>query len=428
MNDIETGAQKRPRKPLYADLSFQVFVGMVLGILLGIYAPDIGADMQPFGDVFIRMIRMMIAPVIFCTVVHGITGIGEMRVVGRVALKALIYFEVMTTLALIVGLIPINLWQPGVGMNVDVHTLNAASVKNYVTVAHQHGMVEFLVDIVPKTLVGAFAEGHLLAVLFISVLFASVLPAMGAHAAPINALIDSLNRAFLRMIGIVMRVAPIGAFGALAFTVSKFGAGSLVGLGKLILCFYVTCGLFVVLCLGAACRMAGFGLWKFLRYFREEILIVAATTTTESVLPQLMRKLVKLGCAESVVGLVIPTGYSFNLEGTCLYISTAAVFLAQATNTPFGLPQQIGLVLVSLLTSKGSAGVAGAAFVTMAATLSSAGTIPVESIALVIGIHRLMSEALTFTSLIGNAVATMVVARWEGGLDMVRMRAELDAA
>ena len=415
------------RKPFYQDLSLQVAVGMVLGVVVGVLFPDIGTHLHPLGDAFIKLIRMLIAPIIFCTVVHGIASIGEMKKVGRVALKALIYFEVMTTLALIVGLLVVNIWRPGEGMNVDVHAINPASVKAYTTAAQHVDLTDFVMNIIPRTLVGAFAEGNLLAVLFVAILFGSVLPAMGKHAEPIVAVIDSLSKALFRVVGLIMMVAPIGAFGAIAFTVSKFGAGSLVGLSKLVICFYITTAIFVFIFIGSAARLAGFSLWKFLRYIREEVLIVFATTTTESVLPQLVRKLERLGCDESVVGLVIPTGYSFNLEGTCLYISTAAVFLAQATNTPFGVSEQIGLVLVSLLTSKGSAGVAGAAFVTMAATLSSQAIIPVESIALVIGIHRLMSEALTFASLVGNGVATMVVAKWEGALDEAQMHRELNA-
>jgi aerobic C4-dicarboxylate transport protein len=415
------------RKPIYQDLSFQVAAGMVLGVLVGIFFPQIGTHLHPLGDAFIKLIRMLIAPIIFCTVVHGIASIGEMKKVGRVALKALIYFEVMTTIALLVGLLVVNIWRPGDGMNVDVHSLNPATVKTYTTAAQHMDAADFLMNIIPKTFIGAFSEGNLLGVLLLAILFGSVLPAMGKHGEPIVALIDSLNKALFRVVGVIMMVAPIGAFGAIAFTISKFGAGSLLGLSKLVLCFYITTAIFVGVFMGLAARLAGFSLWKFLRYIREEVLIVFATTTTESVLPQLVRKLELLGCDESVVGLVIPTGYSFNLEGTCLYITTAAVFLAQATNTPFGLSEQIGLVLISLLTAKGSAGVAGAAFVTMAATLSAQNIIPVESIALVIGIHRLMSEALTFTSLVGNGVATMVVAKWDGALDEKKMHRELNA-
>jgi aerobic C4-dicarboxylate transport protein len=415
------------RKPIYQDLSFQVAAGMVLGVLVGIFFPQIGEHLHPLGDGFIKLIRMLIAPIIFCTVVHGIASIGEMKKVGRVALKALIYFEVMTTIALLVGLLVVNIWRPGDGMNVDVHTLNPATVKVYTTAAQHDDATDFLMNIIPKTFIGAFSEGNLLGVLLLAILFGSVLPAMGKHGEPIVALIDSLNRALFRVVGVIMMVAPIGAFGAIAFTISKFGAGSLLGLSKLVLCFYITTAIFVAVFMGLAARLAGFSLWKFLRYIREEVLIVFATTTTESVLPQLVRKLELLGCDESVVGLVIPTGYSFNLEGTCLYITTAAVFLAQATNPPFGLSEQIGLVLISLLTAKGSAGVAGAAFVTMAATLSAQGIIPVESIALVIGVHRLMSEALTFTSLVGNGVAAMVVAKWDGALDEKKMHRELNA-
>jgi aerobic C4-dicarboxylate transport protein len=411
---------------LYTDMSFQVIVAMLAGVALGLFLPDIGVKMQPLGDAFVRLIRMLVAPIIFCTVVHGIVSMGDLKRVGRVALKSIIYFEAMTTLALVFGLVLVNVWKPGVGMNIDLHALNATAVQGYVAQAQHRTIGDFLMGIIPQSAVGAFAEGNLLAVLFFSVLFAISLSIIGERAKPVFAVIESVNQALFASVRIVMWAAPIGAFGSIAFTVGRFGGGALIGLGSLILCFYATCLLFIIVCMGLVARLSGFSLLKFIRYIREELLVVLATTTTETVLPRLMGKLERLGCDEAVVGLSVPASYSFNLEGTCLYATTVAVFLAQATNTPFGLEQQIGLVLVALLTAKGSAGVAGSAFISFAGTLSVVGTIPIESIALVIGIHRLMSEALTFTTLLGNGVATIAIAKWEGALNERQMNDVLD--
>lgn len=405
----------------YKQLWVQVLAGMAAGILLGAFWPGLGAQMQPLGDGFIKLIRMLIAPIIFCTVVHGVARMSDMARVGRVAIKALIYFEVLTTVALIIGLLAVNLLQPGKGMNVDLSHVDNSAVKQYVSQTQNQTPVQFLINIIPQTLVGAFAEGNVLQVLLISVLCGFALTRLGERGRPLIEMIGILSRVLFGVVGMVMWAAPIGAFGAIAFTVGRFGAGSLVSLGKLLAGFYLTCLIFVFGVLWPVCAWVGFSLPRLIRYIREELLIVFATTSSETVLPRMIARLEDLGCEESVVGLVIPTGYSFNLDGTCLYLATATVFLAQATNTPLHIGQQLGLLAVLLLTSKGAAGVAGAAFVVLAATLSTTGTIPVASVALILGIHRLMSEGLTPTNLIGNAVATIVVAKWEGALDQDRL-------
>ena len=410
----------------YRQLWVQVLLAMAAGILLGIWRPDLGARMQPMGDGFIKVIRMLIAPIIFCTVVHGIARMSDLARVGRVAIKAIVYFEVLTTVALIIGLAAVNLLHPGRGMNVDLSHVDASAVKPYIAQTQSQTPIQFLLNIIPQTFVGAFADGNVLQVLLISVLFGFALARLGERGQPVTSFIEAVSQALFRVVGIVMWAAPLGAFGAIAFTVGRFGAGSLVSLGKLLGGFYLTCLIFVFGVLGPVCRWCGFSLLKLIRYIREELLIVFATTSSETVLPRMISRMEDLGCEESVVGLVIPTGYSFNLDGTCLYLATATVFLAQATNTPLGIAQQLGLLAVLLLTSKGAAGVAGAAFVVLAATLSTAGSIPVASVALVLGIHRLMSEGLTPTNLIGNAVATIVVAKWEGALDEKRLRKTLD--
>ena len=410
----------------YKRLWVQVLLAMAIGILLGIFRPGVGARMQPLGDGFIKAIRMLIAPIVFCTVVHGIARMSDLARVGRVAIKAIVYFEVLTTIALVIGLVAVNILQPGKGMNVDLSHIDTSAAKPYLAQTQHQSAVEFVLNIIPQTMVGAFADGNVLQVLLISVLIGFALTRLGESGKAIAGLIESVSRALFGVVGMVMWAAPLGAFGAIAFTVGKFGAGSLLSLGKLLGGFYLTCLVFVFGVLGPVCRWSGFSLLKLIRYLREELLIVFATTSSETVLPRMIARLEDLGCEESVVGLVIPTGYSFNLDGTCLYLATATVFLAQATNTPLPIGQQIGLLAVLLLTSKGAAGVAGAAFVVLAATLSTAGTIPVASVALILGIHRLMSEGLTPTNLIGNAVATIVVAKWEGALDEDRLRTALD--
>jgi aerobic C4-dicarboxylate transport protein len=418
--------EKQPTKAWWKELWVQVLIAMAIGILLGAIRPDLGAQMQPLGDAFIKVIRMLIAPIIFCTVVHGIAHMADMARVGRVALKAIVYFEVMTTIALIIGLIAVNVLKPGAGMNIDPAGINAAAIEPYVKQTAAVGFVSFLTNIIPSTFVGAFAEGNILQVLFIAVVCGFALVQLGERAKPLVDIIDIAAKMIFAVVGIVMWAAPVGAFGAIAFTVGKFGVGSLASLGKLLACFYLTCVVFIIVALGPVARLCGFSLLKLIRYIWAELLICIATTSSETVLPRMISKLENLGCEESVVGLVIPTGYSFNLDGTCLYLVSAAVFLAQATNTPLDLQQQIALLLILLVTSKGAAGIAGAAFVVLAATLAATGTIPVASVALVLGIHRLMSQALTPTNLIGNAVATIAVAKWEKAVDENRLKRVLD--
>ena len=414
------------RKPLYSHLYAQVLTAIILGILLGYFYPQLGEQMKPFGDAFIKMIKMLIAPIIFCTVVHGIAGMEDLKRVGRVGIKALIYFEVVTTLALIVGLVIVNILQPGAGMNVDAKAIDTKSIQIYTTKAGQQGTVEFFLNIIPATVVGAFAEGEILQVLFFAILFAFALSLLGERGKPLLNLIDIVSHALFGVVGIIMRVAPLGAFGAMAFTIGKYGVGSLVSLGHLMAAFYITCLIFIFGVLGSIAWLAGFSIWKFIKYIKEELLIVLGTSSSESVLPRMIAKLENLGCKETVVGLVIPTGYSFNLDGTCIYLTMAAIFLAQATNTELTLWHQIGIIAMLLLTSKGAAGVTGSGFIVLAATLSSVGTIPVASIALILGVDRFMSEARALTNLIGNGVATIVVAKWEGALDEKRMRQHLE--
>jgi aerobic C4-dicarboxylate transport protein len=361
-------------------------------------------------------------------VVHGIAGMANMAKVGRVALKALIYFEVLTTVALVIGLAAVNLFQPGAGMHVDLSHVDTSAVAPYLEQTHRRTTAQFLLNIIPNTFMGAFAEGNVLQVLYVSVLCGFALSWMGEAGKSLTNLVEAAAQMFFRIVAIVMWAAPIGAFGAIAFTVGKFGTGSLFSLGKLLLGFYVTCLVFIFAVLWPISHWCGFSLPKFIRYIREELLIVIATTSSETVLPRMIAKLEVLGCEESVVGLVIPTGYSFNLDGTCLYLATAAVFLAQATDTPLTLGQQIGLLAVLLLASKGAAGVAGAAFIVLAATLAAVGTVPVESVALILGVHRLLSQGLTPTNLIGNGVATLVVAKWERALDEGRLHTALAGA
>jgi aerobic C4-dicarboxylate transport protein len=413
-------------KPWYKHLYAQVLCAIVLGVLLGHFFPAIGAQMKPLGDAFIKLIKMLIAPIIFCTVVHGIASMEDMKKVGRVGFKALLYFEVMTTIALIIGLIIVNLWQPGAGMNVDPTTLDTKAIATYTAKAGEQSTVEFLLHIIPATVVGAFAEGEILQVLFVAILFAFALHWLGEKGKPLLHLIDQTAHVFFGIVGIVMKVAPIGAFGAMAFTIGKYGVGTLLSLGSLMLGFYATCLIFVFGVLGLVARFCGFSILKFIRYIKEELLIVLGTSSSESVLPRMLAKMENLGADKSVVGLVIPTGYSFNLDGTCIYLTMAAVFLAQATNTDLTLGQELGLIGILLLTSKGAAGVTGSGFIVLAATLSSLGTVPVASMALILGVDRFMSEARALTNLVGNGVATVVVAKWEGALDEARMHKHLN--
>jgi aerobic C4-dicarboxylate transport protein len=413
--------EKRRTKAWWRELWVQVLIAMGLGIALGMADADLAATMQPLGDAFIKAIRMLVAPIIFCTVVHGIAHMADMARVDRVALKAIVYFEIMTTVAMVIGLVAVNLLKPGVGMNIDPATVNASAAEPYVKMTAAVGFVPFLMNIIPGTIVGAFAEGNILQVLFISVVCGFALVQLGDRAKPLLDIIDIAAKMIFGVVAIVMWVAPIGAF-----TVGKFGVGSLASLGKLLGGFYLTCVIFVIVALGPVARLCGISVLKLIRYIWEELLICIATTSSETVLPRIITKLENRGCERSVVGLVIPTGYSFNLDGTCLYLAAATVFLAQATNTPLDLGQQIGLLLILLATSKGAAGVAGAAFVVLAATLAATGTILVASVALVLGIHRLMSQAMTPTNLLGNAIATIAIAKWEHALDENRLRRVLN--
>ena len=426
MSTLSAAASAAHHKPWYRHLYVQVLIAIAIGIVLGVTYPTLAEQMKPLGDTFIKVIKMLIAPIIFCTVVHGIASMSDMKKVGRVGLKALVYFEVMTTLALIVGLIIVNLWQPGAGMNVDPAALDAKAIAAYTAKAGEQSTVEFLTHIIPTTVVGAFAEGEILQVLFVAVLFAFALHALGERGKSLLGIIDQTAHVFFGIVGIVMKVAPLGAFGAMAFTIGKYGIGTLLSLGKLMAGFYATCLIFVFVVLGLVCHLCGFSVFKFIRYIKEELLIVLGTSSSESVLPRMLAKMENLGCDKSVVGLVIPTGYSFNLDGTCIYLTMAAVFLAQATNTDLTLSHQIGLVLILLLTSKGAAGVTGSGFIVLAATLSSLGTVPVASIALILGVDRFMSEARALTNLVGNGVATIVVSKWENALDEARMHEHLN--
>ncbi|MCX6220295.1 MAG: dicarboxylate/amino acid:cation symporter [Bacteroidia bacterium] len=402
---------------IYKGLYFQVIVAIILGIILGVYQPAFAEAMKPLGDGFIKLVKMMIAPIIFVTIVTGIAGMQDTKKVGRVGIKAILYFEVISTLALIIGLIVVNLFQPGSGMHVDPLTLDQSAVAKFVKPAQSHGVVDFFMNIIPENIISALAEGNILQVLFFSVLFGFALSKVGEKAAPILKGIKSLESGLFGIIKIIMKVAPIGAFGAMSFTIGKYGLGSLVSLGQLMLSFYTTCLLFIFLVLGSVMKLSGFSLFRLLSKITEEILIVLGTSSSEAALPSLMEKMEKIGCSRSVVGLVIPTGYSFNMDGTSIYLTMAAVFLAQATGTPLNLSHQITLLLVLLITSKGAAGVTGSGFITLAAVLPIVGTVPVAALALILGIDRFMSEARAITNLIGNAVATVVVAKWEKEID-----------
>jgi aerobic C4-dicarboxylate transport protein len=385
--------------------------------------------MQPLSDAFIRCVKMLIAPIIFCTVVMGLAGMDDMKKVGVVGIKSIFYFEVLTTVALVIGLCMVNLIQPGKGMHIDVATLDATSVAVYQHRTEMpHSVTQFLLNIIPTNIVDAFAKGDLLQVLFFSVLFGMALSSLGERARPVTSFIHSFSEGLFGIIGFVMKFAPLAAFGAMAFTVGKYGLATLAPLAKLMGSFYATCILFVLVVLGGVLRLVGLNVFSFLRYLTDELLIVLGTSSSESALPGLMKKLEEVGCSKSVVGLVIPTGYSFNLDGTCIYLTMAALFIAQATDTPITLSHQITLLLVLLLTSKGAAGVTGSGFITLAATLPTVGNIPVAGLALILGIDRFMSEARALTNLVGNATATLVIAKWEGELDLEKAKATMNRA
>lgn len=415
-------AQKRP---LYKSLYVQVITAVVLGVLLGQFFPQLGEQMKPLGDGFIKLIKMIIAPIIFCTVVIGIAGSEDLKKVGRTGGLALLYFEVVSTVALLLGLLMVNVLQPGVGMNVDVKTLDAGAVAAYAGPGKMDNTKDFLLHIIPGTMVDAFAKGEILQVLLIAILFGVGLQKVGGRVSVVFALIEKVSEILFAIVKMIMVVAPLGAFGAMAFTVGAYGIASLLSLAKLMGTFYVTCLLFVFVVLGTIARVHGFGIWKFLRYIREELLIVLGTSSSEAALPRMMAKMESLGAGKSTVGLVIPTGYSFNLDGTSIYLTMAAVFVAQATNIPMTLMQQVTLLAVLLLTSKGAAGVTGSGFIVLAATLSAVGNVPVGGLALILGIDRFMSEARALTNVVGNGVAAIVVARWTGDLDEAMLREKL---
>ena len=417
-----------PDLRILRSLYVQVLVAVVAGALIGHLWPETGVALKPLGDGFIRLIKMLIGPIVFCTVVLGISGMEDLKKVGRTGGLALLYFEVVSTIALVIGLVVVNVVRPGAGMHVDPATLDTSAVAQYTSQAQQAGgFADHVLNVIPTTIIGAFASGDVLQVLLFSVLFGFALHAVGGRALALYAMIEQLSSALFRIVGWIMRLAPIGALGAMAFTIGKYGVGALLSLGKLMACFYLTCLLFVFVVLGSIARAAGFSLWRFLRYIREELFIVLGTSSSESVLPRMMSRLESLGADRSVVGLVIPTGYSFNLDGTAIYLTMAAVFIAQATDTPLGLGQQLGLLAVLLLTSKGAAGVTGSGFIVLAATLSAVGHVPVAGVALILGIDRFMSEARSLTNLVGNGVATLVVARWCGQLDQETLRRRLES-
>ena len=423
------------KQPLYKSLYFQVIVAIIAGVLVGHFYPSstqiingveknipgLGEQLYPLGKAFINLIKMIIAPVIFCTVVSGIAGMESMKSVGKTGGVALLYFEIVSTIALVIGLVVINIVKPGVGMNVDPASLDTTGISKYVASGESQSTIDFLMNIIPNTVVGAFAEGEILQVLLFAIIFGFALHKLGDQGKPVLKLIDQISHVFFNIVNMVMKLAPIGAFGAMAFTIGKYGIGSLAQLAQLIICFYVTCVLFIFIVLGSIARFAGFSIMKMIRLIREELLIVLGTSSSESVLPRMLKKLELAGAEKSVVGLVIPTGYSFNLDGTSIYLTMAAIFIAQATNTQLDLSHQITLLLVLLISSKGAAGVTGSGFIVMAATLAAVGNIPVAGLALILGIDRFMSEARALTNLVGNSLATLVVAKWVGQLDMDKL-------
>jgi aerobic C4-dicarboxylate transport protein len=413
---------------LFRSLYVQVLIAVLIGAVLGHLRPGLGVALRPLGEGFIKLVKMLIAPIIFATVVVGIARMGDLRKLGRIGVKAIVYFEVVTTCALVIGLLVGKLVRPGGGLHVSVASLDSKSIASYVSASKHLGAVDFLLNVIPTTLIDAFAKGDILQVLLVSVLFGAAAAMIGEPAAPVIAFIDAAGHVLFRIVGIIMRLAPLGALGAIAFTVGQFGVGALVGLAKLMATFYLTGALFVLVFLGIIARRCGFGIIAFIRYIREEILIVLATSSSESVLPRMIRKMEALGCRPAVAGVVIPMGYSFNLDGTSIYLTLATLFLSQALDAPLGLGQEIGLLAVLLLTSKGAAAVTGGGFVTLAATLSASSTLPVEGLALLLGVDRFMSEARAIVNLIGNGVATVALSRWENELDQDQLRRTLGAA
>jgi aerobic C4-dicarboxylate transport protein len=414
-----------PRRPWYTILYVQVLLAIAAGILIGHYFSDLGVALKPLGDDFISLIKMMIGPVIFCTVVHGIGSMRDLKKVGRVGVKTLFYFEAVSTVALAIGLLVGELLQPGKGFNIDPATLDPGAVEGYVHRAKQEGIVAHLLGIIPDTFLGAFANGDLLQVLLISILTGFAISRLGDLGERINGVIDAMAKIFFDIIRIIVRAAPIGAFGAMAFTVGAYGVVSLVNLIELVATFYLTSILFVLVVLGTIARLAGFSILRFLAYIKDELLIVLGTSSSETVLPHMIQKMERLGASKSVVGLVIPTGYSFNLDGTNIYMTLATLFLAQATNTPLTIGQELGILVIAMITSKGASGVTGAGFVTLAATLAIVPDIPIQSLAILLGIDKFMSECRALTNLVGNGVATIVISRWEGELDVAQLKAAM---
>ncbi len=413
-------------KPIYKSLYVQVLTAIIIGVALGYFYPSLGADMKPLGDGFIKLIKMIIAPIIFCTVVIGIAGMEDMKKIGKTGGLALLYFEIVSTIALVVGLIIVNVVQPGAGMHVNAASLDTKGISAYTAPGKMQSTTEFLLNVIPSSAIDAFAKGDILQVLLFSVLFGFALHKFGGRGTLVFDFIEKSSHVLFGIVGIIMKFAPIGAFGAMAFTIGKHGVGTLLSLGKLMGTFYLTCLLFIFVVLGLISRLHGFSIWKFIKYIKEELFIVLGTSSSESVLPRMMAKMENLGVKKSVVGLVIPTGYSFNLDGTSIYLTMAAIFIAQATDTPMSLTQQVTLLAVLLLTSKGAAGITGSGFIVLAATLSAVGGVPVAGLALILGIDRFMSEARALTNLIGNGVATVVVGKWTGDLDTARLQQHLN--
>ena len=416
------------KTPWYRILYVQVLLAVAAGILVGAFFPEFGKSLKPLGDGFIKLVKMMIAPIIFCTVVHGIASMGDLKRLGRTGFKALVYFEVVSTLALVIGLVVVNLLRPGEGFNLDVHTLDAKVSQSYLTKAHSTDKVDFLLNIIPSSFLGAFTSGDLLQVLFIAILTALAITFLPGRGQAVLQVVEEGGKLFFGVMGIVVRAAPIGAFGAMGYTVGGFGLGSLNKLLALMMGFYLTSGIFVVVVLGLILKASGLSIFRYLAYIKDELLLVLGTSSSETALPGIMRKMEKLGCAKSTVGLVIPTGYSFNLDGTNIYMAMAAVFLAQATNTKLDLSHQIALLVVAMITSKGASGVTGAGFVTLAATLEAVPGIPLESLAILVGIDRFMSECRALTNFIGNSVATVAISRWEGEVSAATLQKNLRQA
>jgi len=411
----------KPHRPWYTVLYIQVLIAIAIGILIGHFWPNLGTALKPLGDGFIALIKMMIGPVIFCTVVHGIGSMRDLKKIGRVGVKTLVYFEVVSSLALIIGLIVGGLLQPGKGFNIDVASLDPKAVAGYVSKAKEEGIVAHLLAIIPDTFMGAFAKGDLLQILLISILSGFAITRLGKLGDKINDVIEAMAKIFFGVIGIIVRAAPIGALGAMAFTVGAYGVASLVNLLELIATFYLTSVLFVLLVLGGIARLAGFSILRFIAYIKDELLIVLGTSSSETVIPHMIQKMERLGASQSVVGLVIPTGYSFNLDGTNIYMTLAILFLAQATNTPLTFGHLLGILAIAMVTSKGASGVTGAGFVTLAATLAIVPDVPIQSLAILLGIDKFMSECRALTNLVGNGVATVVISRWEGELDLAKL-------